>query len=49
MSLSCVLLIASMVLFLVARDSYPGLIAVMAVSGLGVSSCGPSPTPSPAR
>jgi MFS family permease len=35
---SCVLLIASMVLFLVARDSYPGLVAVMAVSGLGVGS-----------
>ena len=32
------LLIVSMVLFLVARDSYPGLIAVMAVSGLGVGS-----------
>jgi len=35
---SCVLLIASIVPFLVARDSYPGLIAVMAVSGLGVGS-----------
>ncbi|HZC61721.1 MAG TPA: hypothetical protein VE464_08790, partial [Streptosporangiaceae bacterium] len=32
------LLIASTVLFPVARDSYPGLIAVMAVSGLGVGS-----------
>ena len=35
---SCVLLIASMVLFLAARDSYLGLVAVMAVSGLGVGS-----------
>ena len=38
MAASCVLLIVSMVLFLVARDSYPGLVAVMAVSGLGVGS-----------
>ena len=74
---SCVLLIVSMVLFLVARDSYPGLVVVMALNGFGVgsvyavnplqitarrarrrkpaarsastSSCGPSPTRSPAR
>ena len=35
---SCVLLIVSMVLFLVARDSYLGLVVVMAVNGLGVGS-----------
>jgi predicted MFS family arabinose efflux permease len=35
---SCVLLIAAMVLFLVARDSYPGLVVVMAACGLGVGS-----------
>ena len=35
---SCVLLIASMVLFLVARDSYPGLVVVMALNGFGVGS-----------
>ena len=32
------LLIAAMVLFLTARDSYLGLVAVMTVSGLGVGS-----------
>ena len=32
------LLIVSMVLFLVARDSYPGLVVVMALNGLGVGS-----------
>jgi MFS family permease len=35
---SCVLLIASMVLFLVARDSYLGLVVTMAACGLGVGS-----------
>ena len=35
---SCVLLIVSMVLFLVARDSYPGLVVVMALNGFGVGS-----------
>ena len=35
---SCVLLIASMVLFLVARDSYLGLVVIMAACGLGVGS-----------
>jgi MFS family permease len=35
---SCVLLIVAMVLFLVARDSYPGLVVVMALSGFGVGS-----------
>jgi MFS family permease len=34
----CVLLIASMVLFLFARGSYPGLVVVMALNGLGVGS-----------
>ena len=33
---SCVVLIASMVLFLVARDSYAGIVAAMAVDGFGV-------------
>src|ERR1700729_1356296 len=33
---SCVVLIASMVLFLVARDSYAGIVAAMAVVGFGV-------------
>ena len=37
MAASCVLLIASMVLFLAAH-SFLGLVAVMAVSGLGVGS-----------
>ena len=37
-ALSCVLLIASTVLFLVARDSYPGLVVVMTLNGLGVGS-----------
>ena len=37
-AVSCVLLIASMVLFLVARDSYLGLVVVMAACGLGVGS-----------
>ena len=37
-AVSCVLLIASMVLFLFARGSYLGLVAVMALSGLGVGS-----------
>jgi len=37
-ALSCVLLIASMVLFLFARGSYPGIVAVMALNGLGVGS-----------
>jgi len=37
-AVSCVLLIASMVLFLFARGSYPGLVVVMALSGLGVGS-----------
>ena len=35
---SCVLLIASMVLFLVARDSYLGLVVITAACGLGVGS-----------
>ena len=35
---SCALLIVSMVLFLVARNSYPGLVVVMAACGLGVGS-----------
>jgi predicted MFS family arabinose efflux permease len=35
---SCVMLIASLVLFLVARDSYLGLVVVMAACGLGVGS-----------
>jgi Na+/melibiose symporter-like transporter len=35
---SCVLLIVSMVLFLVARDSYPSLVVVMALNGFGVGS-----------
>jgi len=35
-ALSCLALIASTVLFAVARGSYPGLVAVMALSGLGV-------------
>ena len=38
MAASCVLLIASMVLFLVARDSYLGLVVIMAACGLGVGS-----------
>ena len=33
---SCVVLIASLVLFLVARDSYAGIVAAMAVDGFGV-------------
>src|SRR5580693_1182506 len=33
---SCVVLIVSMVLFLVARDSYAGIVAAMAVDGFGV-------------
>jgi len=33
---SCVLLIASMVLFLTSRDSYPGLVLVMVLSGFAV-------------
>jgi predicted MFS family arabinose efflux permease len=33
---SCLLLIASMLLFRLARDSYPGLVVVMAACGLGV-------------
>jgi predicted MFS family arabinose efflux permease len=33
---SCLVLIASMVLFLVARDSYAGIVAAMAVDGFGV-------------
>jgi MFS family permease len=37
-AVSCVPLIASMVLFLFARDSYPGLVVVMALAGLGVGS-----------
>ena len=37
-ALSCVLLIASTVLFLFVRDSYLGLIVVMALNGLGVGS-----------
>ena len=32
------LLIASMVLFLVARGSYPDLVVIMALNGLGVGS-----------
>ena len=35
---SCVLLVASMVLFLVARDSYVGLVVTMTACGLGVGS-----------
>jgi len=35
-ALSCLALIASTALFAVARGSYPGLVAVMALSGLGV-------------
>ena len=35
---SCVLLIVSMVLFLLARDSYLGLVLIMAACGLGVGS-----------
>ena len=38
MAVSCLLLIASMVLFLVARGSYLGLVIVMALNGLGVGS-----------
>jgi MFS family permease len=37
-AVSCVLLIASMVLFLFARGSYLGLVVVMALVGLGVGS-----------
>ena len=37
-ALSCVLLIASTVLFLFVRDSYLGLVVVMALNGLGVGS-----------
>ena len=33
---SCVVLIASMTLFLVARDSYPDIVVIMALAGFGV-------------